>query len=73
MVHNCVLSPAFQAKLAVFILVQEGLKTSLKPQFAAVLSFVLGRSSIFQFRYEPEGTGVRIVSAGRLIGLKGEV
>jgi hypothetical protein len=29
--------------------------------------------SIFQFRYEPEGTGVRIVSAGRLIGLKGEV
>jgi signal transduction histidine kinase len=31
------------------------------------------QTSIFQFRYEPEGTGVRIVSAGRLIGLKGEV
>jgi len=30
-------------------------------------------SSIFQFRYEPEGTGIQVTSTSGLIGLKGEV
>jgi hypothetical protein len=30
-------------------------------------------SSIFQFRYEPEGTGIQVTSNTGLIGLKGEV